>query len=138
LVRMLQNMPSNHPDRKRFEKLYKDMAKKIASLQQPDGSWHASLLDPASYPVKETSGTGFFTYSIMWGINNGLLKKKKYFPVVEKAWKALTSSVHPDGMLGYVQQIGAPPASVNENSTEVYGVGAFLLTGTELYKFLKR
>jgi unsaturated rhamnogalacturonyl hydrolase len=137
LVRVLENMPENYPQRKNFEKLYKDMAKRIAGLQQPDGSWHASLLDPASYPIKETSGTGFYAYSIMWGINHKLLKKKKYFPVVEKAWKALTSSVHPDGMLGFVQQIGAAPASTNENSTEVYGVGSFLLTGSELHKFLK-
>ena len=137
LVRVLENMPENYPERKKFEKLYKDMAKRIAGLQQPDGSWHASLLDPASYPIRETSGTGFYAYSIMWGINHKLLKAKKYLPVVEKAWNALTSCVHPDGMLGYVQQIGAAPASTNENSTEVYGVGSFLLTGTELYKFLQ-
>ena len=131
-------MPANYPDRKRFEDLYKDMAKKIASLQQPDGSWHASLLDPESYPVKETSGTGFFAYALAWGINNDLLKEKKYLPVVAKAWNALTTSVHPDGMLGYVQPIGAAPAAVNENSTEVYGIGSFLLTGSELYRMLTK
>jgi rhamnogalacturonyl hydrolase YesR len=103
LVRVLDNMPAKHPDRKKFEALYKDMEAKIATIQQPDGSWHASLLDPESYPVKETSGTGFYCYSILWGLNHGLLDQKTYWPVVKKAWAALTSSVHPDGMLGYVQ-----------------------------------
>ncbi len=41
-------------------------------------------------------------------------------------------------MLGYVQPIGAAPDKVGENSTAVYGVGAFLLAGTELYKFFNK
>lgn len=134
LVRMLENMPKDYPDRKRFEKLYQDMAKTIAALQQPDGSWHASLLDPASYPIKEMSGTGFFTYGFLWGINNGLIKKKKYLPLVKKSWAALNTAIHADGKLGYIQPIGAAPDKVDENSTEIYGVGAFLLAGSELYK----
>jgi len=136
LVRVLDNMPANYPDRKKFIALYKDMAARIASLQQPDGSWHASLLDPESFPPKETSGTGFYTYALLWGLNNGTLDKKTYWPVVQKSWAALATSVHPDGMLGYVQKIGAAPDKVDENSTEVYGVGAFLLTGTQLIKYL--
>ena len=137
LVRVLENMPINYPGKKRFVDLYKAMSKKIASLQQPDGTWHASLLDPGSYPIKETSGTGFYTYALLWGLNNNLLDKKTYWPVVNNAWHALVSCVHDDGMLGYVQPIGASPDKVDSNSTEIYGVGAFLLTGSELYKFVK-
>jgi len=137
LVRVLDNMPENYPGRIRFVNLYKDMAAKVASIQQPDGSWHASLLDPASYPIKEMSGTGFYCYGLMWGINNGLLDKNEYWPVIEKAWQVLTSSVHEDGMLGYIQPIGAAPDKVDANSTEIYGVGSFLLAGSELYKYLK-
>jgi rhamnogalacturonyl hydrolase YesR len=136
LVRVLDNMPSNHPDRKKMITLYKQMAARIISLQQPDGSWHASLLDPDSYPVKETSGTGFYTYALLWGLNNGTLDRPTYWPVVQKAWAALSSAVQPDGMLGYVQPIGAAPAKVDETSTEVYGPGAFLLAGTQLYKYV--
>ncbi|SHM13055.1 glycoside hydrolase family 105 protein [Mucilaginibacter sp. OK098] len=136
LVRVMENIPADNPDKKKFEQLYKDLAAKIASLQQPDGSWHASLLDPESYPVKETSGTGFYCYALAWGLNHNLLDKKTYWPVVKKAWAALTSSVHDDGMLGYVQRIGDSPDMVTGNSTEVYGVGAFLLTGTQLYQYI--
>jgi len=138
LVRVMENMPANYPDKAKFEKLYKDMAARIASLQQPDGSWHASLLDPESYPVKETSGTGFYCYALLWGLNHGLLDQKTYWPVVKKAWAALNDCVHPDGMLGYVQPIGAAPDAVTYNSTEVYGIGAFLLTGTQLYEYVSK
>ena len=134
LVRVLENMPNNYPDRPRFIRLYKDMMARIISLQQADGSWHASLLDPESYPIKETSGTGFYTYSILWGINHKILDKKTYWPPAAKAWKALLDAVHPDGKLGNVQPIGGAPDKVDINSTDTYGVGAFLLAGSELYK----
>ena len=136
LVRMLDNMPSNYAERARFEELYRKMAEKIATLQNSDGTWHAALLDPDSYPVKETSGTGFYCYALAYGINHGLLPYDKYHKVVEKAWDALTSSVHPDGKLGYVQQIGEKPEKVTDDDTEVYGVGAFLLAGSEVYKLM--
>ena len=124
LVRMLSNMPANYPARTRFEELYRKMADKIVKLQNTDGTWHAALLDPDSYPVKETSGTGFYCYALAYGINNGILPYEKYHKVVENAWAALVSSVHSDGKLGNVQQIGERPETVTDNDTEVYGVGA--------------
>jgi len=132
LVRVLENMPKNYPDREKWEKLFVEMAVKIASLQQADGTWRASLLDPASYPAKETSGTAFYTYALAWGINHGLLDKATYVPVVWKAWNALAGAVHPGGKLGYAQQIGAAPGHVTYEDTEVYAVGAFLLAGCEV------
>lgn len=138
LVRVLENMPENHPDRKKFIRLYKDMMKRIVSLQQADGSWHSSLLDPKNFPTIETSGTGFYCYSILWGLNHGILKKSDYFPAAKKAWTALISAVQPDGMLGYVQPVGAAPKQVSEKNTEIYGVGAFLLAGTQFYNYLLR
>ncbi|MFA6275310.1 MAG: glycoside hydrolase family 88 protein [Pedobacter sp.] len=132
LVRILSVLPKNHPERKKLEGLFIDMSAKLAAIQQPDGSWHASLLDPESYPSKETSGTGFICYAMAWGINNGLISEKKYLPVVSKAWLALTTSVHPDGKLGFVQAQGAAPDKVGYEDTDVYGVGAFLLAGSEM------
>jgi len=134
MVSLLSIMPANYPDRNRFIMQFKQMADRVAGLQQPDGTWHASLLDPESYPSKETSGTAFYCYVFAWGINHKLLSYDKYYPVVEKAWKALISSVHPDGKLGYVQPQGAAPEKVTADDTEMYGVGAFLLAGTEMLK----
>lgn len=132
LVRLLSVMPEKHPQRKALVQLFREMSDKLASIQQADGTWHASLLDPASYPSKETSGTGFICYAMAWGINNGLISYKKYEPIVVKAWSALTSSVHPDGKLGFVQAQGAAPDKVGYDDTDVYGVGAFLLAGSEV------
>jgi rhamnogalacturonyl hydrolase YesR len=134
LVRTLQYLPMNHPDRPRFEQLFKDMAAKILTCQQPDGLWRASLLDPDSYPLKETSGSGFYTYALAWGVNQGLLDRAKFEPAVRKAWAALVGCVDADGKLTHVQPIGADPKKFAEDSTEVYGVGAFLLAGSEVYR----
>ena len=134
LVRTLQYLPTNHPDRPRFEQLFKDMAAKILTCQQADGLWRASLLDPDSYPLKETSGSGFYTYALAWGVNQGLLDRVQFEPAVRKAWAALVSCVDADGKLTHVQPIGADPKHFKEDATEVYGTGAFLLAGSEVYR----
>ncbi|HLX90832.1 MAG TPA: DUF4861 family protein, partial [Puia sp.] len=131
-VRMLENMPDTYPDRPRLIRLYRAMAAKIKSLQCADGTWHTSLLDSAAYPNKETSGTAFYCYAFAWGINHGLLRREEYLQTVSKAWSALAQSVHEDGMLGYVQKIGDRPGSTDMNSTQAYGVGAFLLAAKQI------
>ena len=138
IAHMLEQMPRDFIHRKRYEAQFKAMAAKITTLQQADGSWHASLLDPVTYNQKETSGTGFFCYALAWGINNGLLKKSTYLPAVNKAWQALTSSVHTDGKLGYVQNVGSGPIKAGFETTNTYGVGAFLLAGTQVYRLYKK
>ncbi|HEX7654716.1 MAG TPA: DUF4861 family protein, partial [Verrucomicrobiae bacterium] len=134
LVRTLQSLPQDHPDRPRFEQLFQEMSARIVTCQQPDGLWRASLLDPDSYPLKETSGSGFYTYALTWGINQGLLPKAEYEPAVLKAWSAMVECVDADGKLTHVQPIGADPKKFDQTATEVYGVGAFLLAGSELYR----
>jgi unsaturated rhamnogalacturonyl hydrolase len=134
LVRVLQYLPANHPDRPRFEQLFKEMAGKILACQQPDGLWRASLLDPASYPLKETSGSGFFTYAFAWGVNQGLLDRATFEPAIQKAWAALVGCVDADGKLTHVQPVGSDPRKFADGSTAPYGVGAFLLAGSEVYR----
>jgi rhamnogalacturonyl hydrolase YesR len=134
LVRVLQFLPSNHPDRPRFEQLFREMAGKILACQQPDGLWRSSLLDPESYPSKETSGSGFFTYALAWGVNQGLLDRAKFEPAVRRGWTALVGCVNADGKLTHVQPIGSTPKTFADDSTGPYGVGAFLLAGSEVYR----
>jgi unsaturated rhamnogalacturonyl hydrolase len=134
IVRVLQFLPMNSPERPRFEKLFTEMAGKILTCQQPDGLWRASLLDPDSYPLKETSGSGFYAYALAWGVNQGLLDRAKFEPAVRKAWTALVACVDADGKLTHVQPIGADPKKFADDSTEVYGTGAFLLAGSEVYR----
>jgi rhamnogalacturonyl hydrolase YesR len=110
------------------------MAKKLIKIQTPAGHWAMSLLGQDKYPTPETSGTSFFTFGLAWGINHGLLDAETYQPHVEKAWNALVSYITKDGMLGYVQPIGAAPGNAWPDKTEVYGTGAFLSAGSEVYK----
>lgn len=136
LALILSELPKDYIERPFYEKLFKEMAEKIASIQQEDGLWRASLLDPESYPGGEASGSGFYTYALAWGINNGLLSSDKYLPVVQKAWKGLNTLIQPDGHVGWCQPIGADPRkNFSADSWEVYGTGAFLLAGSEIIKF---
>lgn len=136
LVRMLQYIPADHPARPRFERQYKKMSERLLQLQQSDGMWRASLLDPASYPLQETSGTGLYAYALAYGVNQGLLERARFEPAVRKSWDALTAHVAADGKLTHVQPIGEDPKAFSPDATEVYGVGAFLLAGSEMYRMM--
>jgi len=133
-ARMLQNMPESYPDRAGYISLFRDMATKVASLQGKDGFWRSSLLDPDSVPQPESSGTGFYTYALAWGVNQGILDRATFEPAIRKGWSAITGAVLPDGKLGWVQQVGYQPGETCWDGTEVYGVGALLLAGSELYR----
>jgi Predicted unsaturated glucuronyl hydrolase involved in regulation of bacterial surface properties, and related proteins len=135
LVKILQELPENYPERPFYQTLFKEMANKVLSLQQPDGLWRASLLDPESYPGGEVSGSAFFCYAFAWGINNKLLDKATYLAATKKCWIALNGSVNEEGRVGWVQPIGADPRkNFSEDSWEVYGTGAFLMAGSEIIK----
>ena len=135
LARLLKELPKDHPKRSFYLDQYKMMMGRIASLQQADGLWRSSLLDPDSYPGGEASGSGFHLYAMAWGINNEILDRSKYLPIVKKGWIALNGLVHPDGKVGWTQPIGADPRrNFNADSWEVYGAGAFLLAGSEVVK----
>lgn len=135
-VRVLQHLPSDDPKRPEFVKLLTTMSSALKAVQGQDGLWRASLLEPNRFPNPETSGTGFFTYAMAWAINEDLLEKSTYLPVVQKAWDGLNSHVNAEGKLGYVQPVGVGPAAASANSTVEYGVGAYLLAGSEVAKLL--
>ncbi len=135
LVRTLEELPADYPNRDFYLQNYLEMAARIVELQQEDGLWRSSLLDPGSYPGGEASGSGFYTYALAWGINTGILDRATYLPVVEKAWIALNGLIQKDGRVGWCQPIGADPKkNFSAESWEVFGAGAFLLAGSEVIK----
>jgi unsaturated rhamnogalacturonyl hydrolase len=144
LVRVLSLIPKNETHRSEYLADYKSMMNALAPLQRPDGYWNVSLNDSTNFGGKELTGTSLFIYGMAWGINNGYLDKKKYLPIVIKAWKAMTKeSVHKNGFLGYVQGTGkepkeSQPVTYNkEPDFEDFGLGCFLLAGSEVYKLKK-
>lgn len=134
LALVLEDMPKDYKHRTFYENLFKEMASKIKELQPKDGLWRTSLLSPESFNHGETSGSGFFTFALAWGINNGLLSESEYKPAVLKAWKALETVQQENGMVGWVQNIGYDPRPADETSWQNYGTGAFLLVGSEVLK----
>jgi unsaturated rhamnogalacturonyl hydrolase len=140
LVRVLDILPNDEPHRAEYLQDFKDMADAFIPIQRPDGYWNVSLHDPSNYGGKELSGTAFFTYGMAWGINKGFLDGKKYKPIVTKAWEGLQEAVHPNGFLGYVQGTGKEPKDGQPvtfdkvPNFEDFGLGSFLLAGSEVYK----
>ncbi|GAB3711618.1 hypothetical protein GCM10027592_49370 [Spirosoma flavus] len=135
LVLLLQELPQNHRSYNWYVELFREMSARLVVLQQTDGLWRSSLLDPDAYPGGEASGSGFDCYALAWGINQGILDRKTYLPFVEKAWKGLNTLVSPEGKVGWVQPIGADPRrNFSADSWEVYGSGAYLLAGSEVIK----
>jgi rhamnogalacturonyl hydrolase YesR len=135
---LLSTMSKTDPLRPKYEKRFREMAARIASLQPADGLWRAGLLDADAYSQGEVSGTGLFTYAMAWGINQNILDRATFTPVVRKAWAGMLLHVYQDGRLGNIQPIGAAPGVFSPGSSYVYGVGAFLMAGSEIDKMASR
>ena len=134
IARVLKFMPTDYPTRPKYETLFREMSEKLATLQAADGTWPSSLLDPALFGGPETSGTSLFTFAMAWGINNNLLDRERFIPVVTKAWDALLKDRRPDGLPGYSQSANIQPGSVKPDGTQLYTTGGYLLAATEMQK----
>jgi Predicted unsaturated glucuronyl hydrolase involved in regulation of bacterial surface properties, and related proteins len=141
LVRVMKEIPANEKHHQDYMNDFLAMSKALKGCQREDGFWNCSLHDPNNFGGKETSGTALFVYGMAWGVSNGYLDRKEYLPVIAKAWNAMVKdAVHPDGFLGYVQGTGKEPKDGQPTTYdkapdfEDYGIGCFLLAGSELYK----
>jgi rhamnogalacturonyl hydrolase YesR len=141
LAKVLDDMPETYVRQPFFVEKFVKLAQAVKDLQQPEGHWTRSMMDPAQAPGYETSGTAFFCYGLLWGVNHGYLPKKEYLPTIQKAWNYLvTIALQEDGKVGYVQPIGEraiPGQTVDANSQANFGVGAFLLAACEYARHLK-
>ncbi len=141
LAKTLSIIPENAPHREQYISDLQVMAKALVKVQRKDGFWNVSLHDPGNYGGKETSGTSLFIYAMAYGVNSGILDKDEYLPVIKKSWNAMVSkALHENGFLGYLQSTGKEPKEGQPLSYdkvpdfEDYGLGCFLLAGSEVYK----
>ena len=141
LAKVLQDMPKSYKHYQFFADKFVTLAEAVKKIQQPQGHWTRSMMDPEQAPGYETSGTAFFCYGMLWGVNNGYLTKKEFEPAIEKAWNYLTTvAMQQNGKIGYVQPIGEraiPGQTVDVNSEANFGVGAFLLSACEYHRYLE-
>jgi len=136
LAEVLQYLPPGHPDRPMFGKRFRRMAAALKAIQKGNGTWAPNLLDPEHPAQDETSGTAFYVYGLAWGINQGLLDRAEYEPVVRRGWRALCERQLESGRLANVQPVAAKPGGFDPDSTVVYGVGAFISAGSEVWKMV--
>lgn len=140
LAKVLQDLPKDYKHYKFLVDKFQRLADIVAKTQQKDGYWTRSILDPNHAPGPETSGTAFFAYGIMWGVNNGFLAKKDYKKCIDRAWQYISeTAVQANGKVGYVQPIGdraIPGQTVDANSQANFGVGAVLLAACEYYRYI--
>ena len=132
LVKILEVLPPDDPARPQYIQKLREMAGAAAAIQGADGLWRSGLLDPAAYDLPEISGSAFFTYAIAYGIDQHILDRKQYLPVVARAWAGILTHVYADGRLGSIQPIDGQPGKFKPSASYVYGVGGFLLAGSEL------
>jgi unsaturated rhamnogalacturonyl hydrolase len=149
LARVLDVLPPTDPHHATYLADFQAMAAALLPLQRPDGFWTSSLLDPthcASLGLPgqdgpETSGTALFAYGLAWGLRKHVLDERFRSPLLA-AWRGLVDlALQPDGRLGYVQSTGdrpctdtAPLSPTRLANFDDYGVGVFLLAGSELYR----
>lgn len=133
IARTLDYLPKSDPDYEKYETQLRQMAAAVAAIQDPkDGLWHSNLLDAEDYPQPEVSGSSLITFALAWGVNQGVLDRATYMPVIAKAWRGLVGQIYADGRLGNIQQTGAAPAYYLPSSSYDYGVGGFLLAGAQV------
>ncbi|HTB97849.1 MAG TPA: glycoside hydrolase family 88 protein [Terracidiphilus sp.] len=138
LTEVLDEMPKDFPSRAKYVEQFRQMASALKAVQRSDGLWGPGLLNGESYPLPEVSGSAFFVYAMAWGIDRGVLDRATYLPVVERGWAGLVSHIYADGRLGSIQPIGGGPDSYKPQTSYVFGVGAFLMAGSELRELAER
>lgn len=117
------------------------MSMALLKCQRSDGFWNCSLHDASNNGGKETTGTALFCYGMAWGIRHGLLSPAVFTAPAALAWNGMCKeALHKNGFLGYVQGTGKEPKDGqpvtydSEPDFDDFGLGCFLLAGTEMYR----
>ncbi|HEY3758017.1 MAG TPA: glycoside hydrolase family 88 protein [Opitutaceae bacterium] len=136
LARVMADLPvEKRPD---FEKQFREMAEHLRAIQSPDGGWQPDLLHDPMHPLaSEASGTALFCFGFAWGVNHGVLAAANYGPVAERAFAYLRGCEQPDGRVTHMQPIGYKPTEYPADGTAPFGVGGYLLAGSEMLYFKK-
>ena len=147
LVRAMQdiiNTPSYDAHLADYKSDFLLMSEALIKCQRKDRFWNVSLHDESDFGGKELTGTALFVYGMAWGVRNGMLPEKTYLPVAINTWNALVKDcLHADGKLGWVQGTGKQPKDSqpvtydSEPDFDDFGLGCFLLAGSEIYQLAK-
>ncbi len=132
LALLISDVPKDWEKMLFYEDIFKQMAQTLKSTQRKDGTWSEGLLgDKKDYQSLELGGTSFFVFGIAWGINNGLLDRTAYEPILLKAWSKISKQVDENGKLNFYNT-----SDEFKDYTTSYNIGGFLAAGSEMYKYI--
>ena len=134
IVRILKYLPKDHPSYEKYVMVFKNLAKSLKDCQSEEGFWYPNLADPNDVHLKETSGTSFFIYGLAYGVNNGILDKDEFTPVIKKGWKSVCDEISDEGKVQWGQRVGDRPVNLSKDDSHEYVSGTFLLAASEVYK----
>ena len=151
LGRTMDVLPTNDPHYTEYLQTFHDMAAAIKAVQRADGFWNVNLAYTNDYPGPESSGTACFVYGMAWGINKGYLAPAIICPPSSAdgtRWPTAAASHHRHrhgaGFLGYEQGAAAQPSNgqpvtyTSVPNFDDFGLGLFLLAGSEVYSSVPR
>jgi len=151
LARVLHYAPENITHKDQYIHDFRLMCDALLKCQRPDGFWSVSLAAPSNTgdpqsAGPETSGTALFLAGIAYGINEGIIDRELYLPVVIKGWNAMSKVTvrNKDGLLGYVQGTGSQPEHGQPTLADAvpdfedFGIGCFLLAAAEVYRLAEK
>ena len=134
IARVLRYLPQDHGSYTKYEMVMQNMAMALKDCQSEEGFWYPNLVDPDHVRLKETSGTSFFIYGLAYGVNNGILDRAEYIPVIKKAWKSVCDEISEEGKVQWGQLVGDRPVNLSKDDSHEYVSGTFLLAASEIYK----
>jgi len=147
LVRAMQDIidtPNYNDHLDEYKADFIKMSEALVKCQRKDLFWNVSLHDDTHFGGKELTGTSLFIYGMAWGINHNYLDSKTYLPIVVNTWKAMVKEcLHTNGFLGFVQGTGKEPKDSQpvsydgEPDFDDFGLGCFLLAGSQVYQLSK-
>jgi rhamnogalacturonyl hydrolase YesR len=130
-----KNLPPGRAGTQWFESMIKAHVTSLVKYQDAtDGLWRSDINHPAVYPSKETSGSVFFCYEILYAINAGLVDRSAFEPAAKKAWTGLLGCIQSNNHLGYAQGAWSSPGPVTVTDNNEWTDGGFCMAGYELFK----
>lgn len=136
----LENISPSHPGYAALRENLAIFCEGIRNTQTAEGYWTACPTDPDCNRGFESSGTVGMTYTIAWAINNSIVDRASYLPVVVKGWNWLVNTaLQKNGKVGYSQApTGGDRAGIKHKpdvkKSSSYTQGFFMMAGAEMIK----